>query len=213
VAMPLGIEIAGYIASVLVASTFYMKTMLPLRVFAISSNVAFIAYGYLGHLYPVLILHLFLFPLNIVPLYQIKRLTAHVREAVSSGFPLGWLAPYMRSTAYKKGAIIFNKGEPADKMLYVHSGKIRVTNMGAVAQTRFLEPGVVLGEIGIFAPERKRTATAIAEEDSYVYSIDEDKVIQLYFENPKLAFYLIKLITRRLIEDLPMAIEKAGVNK
>ena len=90
-------------------------------------------------------------------------------------------------------------------MLYVHSGKIRVTNIDAVVQTRFLKPGVVLGEIGIFAPERKRTATAIAEEDTYVYSIDEDEVIQLYFQNPKLAFYLVKLITRRLIEDLPTA--------
>lgn len=208
--MPFGIEIAGYIASVLVASTFYMKTMVPLRVFAISSNVAFIAYGYLGHLYPILILHLFLFPLNIVRLFQINRLTAHVRKAVRNGFPLEWLAPYMKLTAYKKGTIIFKKGEPADKMLYVHSGKIRVTNIDAVVQTRFLEPGVVLGEIGIFAPERKRTAMAIAEEDTYVYSIDEDKVIQLYFQNPKLAFYLVKLITRRLIEDLPTA-EKAEV--
>jgi len=190
-----------------------MKTMLPLRVVAISGNVAFIAYGYLGHLYPVLILHLFLFPLNIVRLFQIKGLTAHVREAVNNGFPLEWLAPYMKSAAYKEGTIIFTKGEPADKMLYVHSGKVRVTNIDAVVQTRLLEPGVVLGEIGIFAPERKQTATAIAEEDTCVYGIDEDKAIQPYFQNPKLAFYLIKLITRRLIDDLPMAIEKTEVNK
>jgi hypothetical protein len=199
--MPLWVEIAGYIASILVASTFYMKTMLPLRIFAIVSNVAFMTYGYFGHLYPVLILHLFLFPLNIIRLRQIKKLTEDVREAAKGEFSLEWLTPYMSKTSYKKGTNIFMKGEPANKMLYIHDGRIRVTDIDALVQTKFLERGTVLGEIGIFAPDRKRTATAIAEEDTDVYSIDEDKIIQLYYQNPKLAFYLVKLITRRLIEN------------
>lgn len=209
--MPLWVEIAGYIASVLVASTFYMKTMLPLRIFAIGSNVAFMTYGYFGHLYPVLILHLFLFSLNIIRLRQIKKLAKDVREAAKSEFSLEWLTPYMNKTSYKKGANIFMKGEPADKMLYIRDGRIRVTNINSLVPTKFLERGTVLGEIGIFAPDRKRTATAIAEEDTDVYSIDEDKVIQLYYQNPKLAFYLVKLITCRLIEDLVMPEEKGEV--
>jgi CRP/FNR family cyclic AMP-dependent transcriptional regulator len=86
--MSLWVEIAGYIASIFVASTFYMKTMLPLRIFAICSNVAFITYGYFGHLYPVLILHLFLFPLNIIRLRQIRKLTRDVREAVEGELSL-----------------------------------------------------------------------------------------------------------------------------
>ena len=200
--MQLWVEIAGYIASILVASTFYMKTMLPLQILAIGSNVAFITYGYFGHLYPVLILHLFLFPLNIVRLQQIRKLTKDVREAVAGEFPLEWLKPYMSRTSYKKGANIFTKGELADKMFYIHGGRIRLTDIDGPAQTKLLERGTVLGEIGIFAPDRKRTASAIAEEDTDIYSIDEDKIIQLYYQNPKLAFYLVKLITRRLIENL-----------
>jgi hypothetical protein len=199
--MPLWVEIAGYIASILVASTFYMKTMLPLRIFAIVSNVAFMTYGYFGHLYPVFILHLFLFPLNIIRLCQIKKLVKDVREAAKGEFSLEWLTSYMSKTSYKKGTNIFTKGEPANKMLYIYSGRVRVTDIESSVQTRFLERGTVLGEIGIFAPDRKRTATAIAEEDTDVYSIDEDKIIQLYYQNPKLAFYLVKLITRRLIEN------------
>jgi CRP-like cAMP-binding protein len=107
----------------------------------------------------------------------------------------------MSKTSYKKGTNIFTKGEPANKMLYIYSGRVRVTDIESSVQTRFLERGTVLGEIGIFAPDRKRTATAIAEEDTDVYSIDEDKIIQLYYQNPKFAFYLVKLITRRLIEN------------
>jgi CRP/FNR family cyclic AMP-dependent transcriptional regulator len=200
--MPLWVEIAGYIASALVASTFYIKTMLPLRIFAIGSNVAFMTYGYVGHLYPVLILHLFLFPLNIIRLHQIRKPTKDVREAVEGDFSLEWLTPYMSKTSYQKGTNIFTKGESANKMFYIHDGKIRLTDIGGFVQTKLLERGAVLGEIGIFAPDRKRTATAIAEEETDVYSIDEDKIVQLYYQNPKLAFYLVKLITRRLIENL-----------
>ena len=200
--MPLWVEIAGYIASILVASTFYMKTMLPLRIFAIGSNVAFMTYGYFGHLYPVLILHLFLFPLNIIRLHQIRKLIKDVRGAVEGEFSLEWLTPYMSKTSYKKGTNIFVKGDQADKMFYIHDGRIRLTDIDGLVQTKLLERGSVLGEIGIFAPDRKRTATAIADEDTDVYSIDEDKIIQLYYQNPRLAFYLVKLITQRLIENL-----------
>jgi CRP/FNR family cyclic AMP-dependent transcriptional regulator len=129
--MPLWVEIAGYISSILVASTFYMKTMLPLRIFAIGSNVAFITYGYFGHLYPVLILHLLLFPLNIIRLRQIKQLAKDVREAANGEFSLEWLTPYMSKTSYKKGTNIFTKGEPADKMLYIHDRIIRITDISA----------------------------------------------------------------------------------
>ena len=58
----------GYLASLLVFSTFYMKTMLPLRGVAIASNIAFMAYGLTGGIYPVFVLHVILLPLNCVRL-------------------------------------------------------------------------------------------------------------------------------------------------
>ncbi len=60
------VEAAGYLASLLVFITFCMKTMVPLRIAAILSNVAFIAYAFYDVLYPILILHSFLLPLNVV---------------------------------------------------------------------------------------------------------------------------------------------------
>jgi hypothetical protein len=57
-------EISGYVAAVLVFMTFYMKTMIPLRIVGICSNCAFIMYGYLDGLHQMLILHLTLLPLN-----------------------------------------------------------------------------------------------------------------------------------------------------
>ena len=85
-------EASGYLASLLVFLAFYMKTMVPLRIIGICSNCAFITYGYLDALSPVLILHLILLPLNCVRLYQILRLTRQVEEATKGDLNNGMAA-------------------------------------------------------------------------------------------------------------------------
>lgn len=64
-------EIAGFIASGLVLLTFAMRDMRVLRAVAICSNVAFIIYGGMNWLLPVLALHLALLPLNILRLTEL----------------------------------------------------------------------------------------------------------------------------------------------
>jgi hypothetical protein len=65
--------ISGYIASTLVLFTFVAKDMRLLRTVAIFSNLAFITYGTIEWLPPVLFLHMMLLPLNIVRLVEIIR--------------------------------------------------------------------------------------------------------------------------------------------
>jgi hypothetical protein len=72
------IDEVGFGAAGLVLATFCMRSMSALRWVAIASNVAFIAYGYLGHLAPVLLLHTLLLPVNICRLTQLR--SAHVRS-------------------------------------------------------------------------------------------------------------------------------------
>ena|SRR5579863_1628326 len=64
------INLLGSIASASVLATFCMSTMLPLRAVAICSNVLFAAYGSVAHIYPVLVLHIILLPINFVRLLQ-----------------------------------------------------------------------------------------------------------------------------------------------
>jgi hypothetical protein len=64
-------DFTGYVASALVLLTFMTKDMRLLRVVAILSNLAFISYGALAWLPPVLGLHLLLLPLNILRLREI----------------------------------------------------------------------------------------------------------------------------------------------
>jgi hypothetical protein len=54
----------GYLAAALVLFAFHQKQMVPLRIAALSSNVAFIAYGLAVGLMPVWLLHAILLPLN-----------------------------------------------------------------------------------------------------------------------------------------------------
>lgn len=77
--MWLGSETVGYLASGLVLATFTTKRMRPLRTIAILSNIAFIGYGVLDSIVPVLALHLILLPLNIVRLAQLRLETARQR--------------------------------------------------------------------------------------------------------------------------------------
>src|ERR1051326_7838177 len=66
-------DLIGYAASALVLLTFAMTEMRPLRLTAILSNIAFISYGALHGLPPILCLHLVLLPLNLMRLRQLGR--------------------------------------------------------------------------------------------------------------------------------------------
>ena len=63
----------GYAASAAVLATFCMSTMIALRIVALVSNVLFIAYGFVDHLYPVFMLHAILFPVNALRVVQLQH--------------------------------------------------------------------------------------------------------------------------------------------
>jgi hypothetical protein len=79
-----GSDWVGFLASALVLLTFAMKDMRLLRATAIVSNVAFIAYGMLLWLPPVVALHALLLPVNLLYLlFGGKRMPAS-RQADNS---------------------------------------------------------------------------------------------------------------------------------
>ena len=65
--------VVGFAAAVMTLATFAQRSMLPMRVSAILANAFFIAYGWLGPLYPVLCLHLVLLPVNIYRLIDVAQ--------------------------------------------------------------------------------------------------------------------------------------------
>lgn len=77
----------GWLASALVLCTFSATSMRLLRGLGIASNVAFICYGMVSGLLPIIILHSVLLPMNIWRLTQLGdaaggERTRHQRSAV-----------------------------------------------------------------------------------------------------------------------------------
>src|SRR5262249_46022165 len=169
--------------------TFYMKTMIPLRAVAISSNVAFMTYGLVGHIYPVAALHAVLLPMNILRLRQMRGLIRQVREASRGEMAHDWLIPLMSPEKFPAGHVLCRAGDAAGTMYLVLSGTIRLEELGVR-----IGSGHLLGEMGVFSPGNRRTATAVCETDVELGAIGDQKVLQLYYQNPEFGFYLLQLL-------------------
>ena len=190
------IEAAGYLASALVLATFWMRTMIPLGALAIGSNFAFITYGALGGLKPVLFLHLILLPLNCFRGYEMLRLVRRVQEASRGNLTIDWLKPFTKTERYDAGQVLFQMGEHADRLFFIVRGKISLEDVG-----QRVGPGTLFGEIGLFAPDHRRTQTARCETAVELLSISETELAQLCYRNPGLCFHLLRLITARLLQN------------
>lgn len=192
------VSIVGYLAAVLVASSFYMKTMIPLRVFAIASNICFITYGYFSTpiLYPVLALHLFLLPLNIIRLRQIQKLVTGVRSYAKGDYSLEWLVPYMTKEFYSASSVLFKKDDPANKLFLIQTGEVHLPELN-----RNVRAGEIVGEIGVLSPYKKRTTDAICLEETHLLSITEEQVMTLYYQNPSFGLFLLQMVIKRSIDN------------
>jgi CRP/FNR family transcriptional regulator, cyclic AMP receptor protein len=193
------INFLGYVASASVLATFCMSTMVPLRIIAICSNVLFISFGALAHIYPVLVLHIILLPVNITRLIQIQRLIQGVRAAQVSDLSVDSLLPFMAHRFVKAGQVLMSKGEKADRMYYLVDGRMEIQEIGKI-----LEPGAVLGEIGIFARDQRRTATIVCVSDCELYEMSESKAKQLYFQDRTFGLAVLQLIIARLMENMKL---------
>jgi CRP/FNR family cyclic AMP-dependent transcriptional regulator len=190
------IDAVGYVASLLVFCTFYMKTMLPLRAVAIASNIAFMVYGLLGSIYPVLVLHAILLPLNCLRLHQMRRLVRKVRAASRGEVSTEWLIPLMTRRHHAKGDVLFRMGEPGDSMHLVLAGSVRIVELDT-----HLGSGAFLGEMGVFGLSHRRTGTAVCETEVEIGSISDQQATQLYYQNPAFGFHLFQIVVQRVLEN------------
>ena len=194
--MDLG-NVLGMLGVFFCLASFAMKNMLSLRVLALAGNVFFIAYGYVESLLPSIVLNAVLLPLNITRLWEITRLSKEIARATGDSPVSQWLLPHMRRRPFRAGEVLFRKGDAADDLIYVASGELKLEEIG-----RRIGPGELIGEIGLFSPEGTRTQTLVCETDGEIYHMTDKMVFRLYYQNPKLGFYLMRLVTERLLRDV-----------
>jgi CRP/FNR family transcriptional regulator, cyclic AMP receptor protein len=191
---------AGYIAALLTFVAFFMKDSIRLRQIALVSNVFYALWAGGVHLYPTLILHLALFPVNLVRLIQLTRERRLIDNAIAANdLSAEWLMDFMERRTIAPGTVLFQRGDAADAMYFLANGRLRLDELGID-----LKPGALLGEIGIFSPDGKRTQSVSAAETSLVYMLRRHDALALYKRDPAFGIYLVRLITRRLVEDIAL---------
>jgi CRP/FNR family cyclic AMP-dependent transcriptional regulator len=178
-------------------ASFVMKRMLPLRVLALVSNVCFIGYGFAAGVLPSIIINAVLLPVNARRLWEIKKLSNEIARATQESPVSEWLLPHMQRRSFKQGEVLFRKGDAADKLIYVAAGKLRLAEIGAL-----IGAGDLVGEIGLFSPEKKRTQTLVCETDGELYEMTDEMIFQLYYQHPKLGFFILRLVAERLLKDV-----------
>jgi len=116
-----------------------------------------------------------------------------------SGGPVAtdWLVDLMHCETKRRGQTLFRQGELARRMYYLESGEITLPEIGIRMMS-----GELLGEIGIFAPDNKRTHTAVCATDVKLRYLDSAQVWRFYQLKPQFAIQIQCLIMRRLQADI-----------
>lgn len=199
-------EYIGYFGNVVVIITYSMRTMIPLRMLGMCSNAIFIAYSGLLGLFPLLVLNCILLPLNGFRLYQMIRLTRQVQAAAESGdAAMTWLKPFMSKKTCRAGEILFRRHDPAAEMYFTVSGSFTLVESGIS-----IPSGQVVGELGLIAPDQRRTQTLRCDADGTVLLISYSEVKQLYYQNPEFGFFFLRLATSRLFHNMNMLEAQLG---
>jgi CRP/FNR family transcriptional regulator, cyclic AMP receptor protein len=192
--------VLGFVGAALMLASYSMKSMLPLRIVALAACCFLAAYGALMQALPTLILYGVLVPINLKKTLQMRRLVKAIDNARADTPVSEWLLPHMHQRKVKAGTVIWRQGDEAKEMLYLEQGSLRLQEYGEI-----LIEGALVGEIGLFAPDKRRTLTLVAESDCLLYSLTAEELSLLYYEEPKLAFHVMKLIIARLMHDTEKA--------
>ncbi len=189
--------VSSVFATIFVLATATMRTMIPLRVFGILTNLLLIAVSIPTHNYPTLALHAVLLPLNAWRLHQMLQLVRDVRKSVNSDLSMDWLKPFMTERKCATGEELFYKDERAEEMFYIVSGRFRLVESGIE-----LPVGAIVGELGMLSPTHTRTQTLECVEAGTVLSVSYRQVEELYVQNPEFGFYFLRLASARLFENI-----------
>ena len=190
------VNMLAFVGAAFYVATLMVRTIVPLRVIGIISIVFFIAYGVLAGAVATFLLYLLSLPINVIRLRQMLSLVKKARVSAQGDLSMDWLRPFMTPRKYKKGEVLFEKGDVAKEMFYTVSGKFLVKEIGVE-----LPPGRVMGELGFIDPNNRRTGTVESLENGEVLTITYDRLLELYFQNPEFGYYLLRLTAERLMQN------------
>jgi two-component system nitrate/nitrite response regulator NarL len=118
-----------------------------------------------------------------------------VRHAFGASMAIGRLMPHMTRRKLKARSVLFAKGDTSDALYYILAGLLHLEEIDVD-----VGPGTLLGEVGLFTPERRRTLTARCKTDLELLWMNASDAMRVCYQDPEFAVYLMHLITRRLFD-------------
>jgi CRP-like cAMP-binding protein len=108
--------------------------------------------------------------------------------------------PLCRMRGYEKGEVIFREGEPADRIHFLYTGRVKIVKSAGSRDIiiELLGPGEPVGAVAVFE-RRPFPATAIVIEPAGIVSIPEREFFQLLEKRPELTRSLLGGLTMRLM--------------
>jgi sulfate permease, SulP family len=132
-----------------------------------------------------------------------EALADHPAGRRLDGLPPG-LAAHLERVSVPEGTVLLHQDEPPGDIYVLESGRLgveTVTGEGARIRLRTLRPGVVVGEIALYAGVA-RTADVVAEVPSVVLRLSRESIERLETEEPALAATLHRWLATTLAQRL-----------
>lgn len=120
------------------------------------------------------------------------------------------LAARGRIRDFRRGTYLFHQGDDADDMLFLWTGRLEIAAVSGGGQRQLittLDPPQFFGELGVLG-EMSRTATALAIEDSTVWTVKGEVFVRFLSEHPQASRALLRALARQvrsyegLVDDL-----------
>jgi CRP/FNR family transcriptional regulator, cyclic AMP receptor protein len=197
-------EIFGITAALASLYAAHSKTMIPLRWAAIAANALAMVYSAMHGTWPTFALNAILLPTNAWRLHAMLRLIGDIDRAIKSDMSAEWLLPFARPKAFAAGEVMMARGDYATAAFYVAAGEVEIPELG---QT--FGKGTLLGEIGLFTPDGRRTMTVRCLTEVHAAVLDYDRFKELYFQNPQFGYRLLQMIVARMQQNSALAMSTA----
>ena len=106
----------------------------------------------------------------------------------------------MDEVTLRRGEVLFNEGDPGDRLYLVIDGKVKLGHSSGDGRENLLAvlgPGELLGELTLFDPG-ERTATATAVAVTQLLELQHDPFMHLLDSRPELAKHMLRALAVRL---------------
>lgn len=122
----------------------------------------------------------------------LRELTEQARRQILAAAP---------RRKFPRGQIVFHAGDPADAMFVILLGRVAVrvvTEFGDTVTLAVLGPGDSFGELALFRPHHRRTATVTTLEQTELIRFEAAQVATLRRAHPAINDLLLEVMARQV---------------